>query len=237
MHPNPDPHQVHPNPDPHHPYIQSFLFCLEQPTWSFGYNATGDDGDGKLDQAEHQAEQPTGSGHEKSATSPSPSPPPSPPTSPSPSPPPSPPPASPRQLHGVASTSRGNEILDDFDEHEPLEFKDPIPGSVEAPPQHGKRQKACTCCIHFDWFWREDEVAIMSEGTSCPYTGDVRADELCNHNFCMPAKLAPFARCLYEAALDKKKKGFVVKDKMGPNGLPIYKYVEVQMWNVVWTQF
>lgn len=114
-------------------------------------------------------------------------------------------------------------------------FTDPVPSSeAHAARRSGNTQRACTCRTNFSFVYDEG-VEIMSAGTKCSYVGGVSAGKLCDHSFCMVVKLAPFARHLYEAALANKK-GFVIKEKTGHNGLP-FKYVEVQMWNVEWTLF
>ena len=118
-----------------------------------------------------------------------------------------------------------------------LKFTDPVPGSgAHEARASGNAQKACTArtnvCIRY-----AEDVEIMSADVKCSYVGGVSkaSGQLCDHSLCMVVKLGPFARHLYEAAVAKKK-GFVIKEKIGHNGLPI-KYVELQMWNVEWSLF
>lgn len=114
-------------------------------------------------------------------------------------------------------------------------FQDPTPGSeAQEARKSGNTQRACTCRTNVS-FVATEGVEIISAGTKCSYVGGVSAGELCDHSLCVPVKLTLCARYLYEAALAKKK-GFVIKEKMGHNGLP-FMYVEVQMWKVEWEQF
>ena len=224
-----------------HPYIQSSLFCLEQPTRSFDCNAT--DGD-ELEQ--HTGFDPEGSPTLSSL---------SPPSSPPPLSPPYSPPSSPNQQHAaprdVASTSQGagtniveatsemtmtpsagdqhgtpsvTTSIDGSGTADVKKFTDPTPdmGQQDDVDATSNKVGTCTACLCIEVLLKE--VVILKTGTECGWAG--RKNAL--HVMCTPMKLTVFARCLYDL---RGNDGFTLKRKDGQ------EYVELQLDDVEWAKW